>query len=88
MNEVYSNPTNIFDLKSKYFSKLIKVAGIIVAPNKIKIQCRSCGDITPNFKRDIHYPLLRKFNMEQTKRPKCNFDPFLSYQTNSNVSRC
>uniref|UniRef100_A0A336MQU6 DNA helicase n=1 Tax=Culicoides sonorensis TaxID=179676 RepID=A0A336MQU6_CULSO len=81
-----ANPTNIRDLKSEYVSKLVKVAGIIVAAsgikakaNKITIQCRSCGNVIPNLNVNPGlegYPLPRKCNTEQAGRPKCPLDPF------------
>lgn len=81
-----SNPTNIRDLKSEFVSKLVKVAGIIVAAsgikakaNKITIQCRTCGNVIPNLNVNPGlegYPLPRKCNTEQAGRPKCPLDPF------------
>lgn len=50
-----ANPTNIRDLKSESVSRLVKIAGIIIAASgikakatKISIQCRSCNNVIPN----------------------------------------
>lgn len=67
-----ANPVNIRDLKSESVSKLVKVAGIIVAASgikakatKISIQCRSCSNVIPNLPVNSGfegYALPRKCN--------------------------
>lgn len=81
-----ANPTNIRDIKSDSVSKLVKIAGIIVAASGIKakatrmsIMCRSCHTVIPNLKVNPgleDYALPRKCNTDQAGRPKCPLDPF------------
>lgn len=81
-----ANPTNIRDLKSECVSRLVKVAGIIIAASgikakatKISIQCRSCSNVIPNLPVNPGlegYQLPRKCTTEQTGRPKCPMDPY------------
>uniref|UniRef100_A0A182JCU9 DNA replication licensing factor MCM5 n=1 Tax=Anopheles atroparvus TaxID=41427 RepID=A0A182JCU9_ANOAO len=81
-----ANPTNIRDLKSDSVSKLVKVAGIIIAASGIKakatrisIQCRTCSNVIPNLPVNPGlegYQLPRKCNTEQAGRPKCPLDPY------------
>lgn len=81
-----ANPVNIRDLKSETVSRLVKVAGIIIAASGIKakatsisIQCRSCSNVIPNIPVNPGlegYQLPRKCNTEQAGRPKCPLDPF------------
>lgn len=81
-----ANPTNIRELKSECVSKLVKIAGIVVAASGIKakatrisIQCRSCSNVIPNLTVNPGlegYALPRKCTTEQAGRPKCPMDPF------------
>lgn len=81
-----ANSVNIRDLKSESVSRLVKIAGIIVAASgikakatKISIQCRSCGNVVPNIPVNPGfegYALPRKCNTDQAGRPKCPLDPF------------
>ncbi|XP_058457338.1 DNA replication licensing factor Mcm5-like [Malaya genurostris] len=81
-----ANPTNIRDLKSESVSRLVKVAGIIIAASgikakatKISIQCRSCSNVISNLPVNPGldgYQLPRKCNTEQAGRPKCPLDPY------------
>ncbi|XP_037944679.1 DNA replication licensing factor Mcm5-like [Teleopsis dalmanni] len=81
-----ANPTNVRELKSNCVSKLVKIAGIIVAASGIKakatrmsIMCRSCSTVIPNLKVNPGlegYALPRKCTTEQAGRPKCPLDPF------------
>lgn len=81
-----ANPTNIRQLKSDCVSKLVKIAGIIVAASgisakatRMSIQCLSCSTVIPNLKVNPGlegYALPRKCNTEQAGRPKCPLDPF------------
>ncbi|XP_026478592.1 DNA replication licensing factor Mcm5-like [Ctenocephalides felis] len=79
-------PSNIRDMKSDSVSKLVKIAGIIVAASgikakatKISIQCRTCSNVIPNLpvKPGLEgYALPRKCNTEAAGRPKCPLDPY------------
>ncbi|XP_058982882.1 DNA replication licensing factor Mcm5 [Musca domestica] len=81
-----ANPTNIRDIKSDSVSKLVKIAGIIVAASGIKakatrmsIMCQSCHTVIPNLKVNPgleDYALPRKCTTDQAGRPKCPLDPF------------
>ncbi|XP_055324079.1 DNA replication licensing factor Mcm5 [Sitodiplosis mosellana] len=81
-----ANPTNIRDLKSECVSRLVKVAGIIIAASGIKakatsmsIQCRSCNEVIPNLKVNPGlegFQMPRKCTTEQAGRPPCSLDPF------------
>lgn len=81
-----ANPTNIRDMRSECVSRLVKVAGIIIAASgikakatKISIQCRSCSNVIPNLPVNPGlegYQLPRKCNTEQAGRPKCPMDPY------------
>ncbi|KAH8354424.1 hypothetical protein KR084_010622 [Drosophila pseudotakahashii] len=81
-----ANPTNIRQLKSDCVSKLVKIAGIIVAASgisakatRMSIMCQSCSTVIPNLKVNPGlegYALPRKCNTEQAGRPKCPLDPF------------
>ncbi|XP_013117175.2 DNA replication licensing factor Mcm5 [Stomoxys calcitrans] len=81
-----SNPTNIRDIKSDSVSRLVKIAGIIVAASgidakatRMSIMCRSCHTVIPNLKVNPGlegYALPRKCTTDQAGRPKCPLDPF------------
>ncbi|TDG42623.1 hypothetical protein AWZ03_010951 [Drosophila navojoa] len=81
-----AHPTNIRELKSDSVSRLVKIAGIIVAASGIQakatrmsIMCRSCSTVIPNLKVNPGlegYALPRKCTTEQAGRPKCPLDPF------------
>ncbi|XP_037789719.1 DNA replication licensing factor Mcm5-like [Penaeus monodon] len=81
-----SNPVDVRNLQSEEVSRLVKVAGIVVAASGVKakaltltVQCRSCQTTIPNIpvKPGLEgYQLPRKCNTEQAGRPKCPLDPF------------
>lgn len=65
-----AHPTNIRDMKSECVSRLVKVAGIVIAASGIKakatnmaIQCRSCHEVIPNLKVN---PGLEGFALPRT----------------------
>ncbi|KAK7074488.1 minichromosome maintenance protein 5 [Halocaridina rubra] len=81
-----SHPVDVRNLQSDEVSRLVKVAGIVIASSGVKakaqtltVQCRSCQTAIPNIpvKPGLEgYQLPRKCNTEQAGRPKCPLDPF------------
>ncbi|XP_068244226.1 DNA replication licensing factor Mcm5 [Palaemon carinicauda] len=81
-----SHPVDVRNLQSDEVSRLIKVAGIVVAASGVKakaqtlmVQCRSCQTTIANIsvKPGLEgYQLPRKCNSETAGRPKCPLDPF------------
>ncbi|KAK8749781.1 hypothetical protein OTU49_015539 [Cherax quadricarinatus] len=81
-----AHPIDVRTLQSDEVSRLVKVAGIVVAASGVKakalvltVQCRSCQTTLTNIpvKPGLEgYQLPRKCNTEQAGRPKCPLDPF------------
>ncbi|KAG7160482.1 DNA replication licensing factor mcm5-like, partial [Homarus americanus] len=81
-----SHHVDIRNLQSDEVSRLVKVAGIVIAASGVKakaltltVQCRSCQTSISNLpvKPGLEgYQLPRKCNTEQAGRPKCPLDPF------------
>ncbi|KAK3869216.1 hypothetical protein Pcinc_025464 [Petrolisthes cinctipes] len=81
-----SHPVDVRNLQSEEVSRLVKVAGIVIAASGVKakaltltVQCRSCQTTINNLpvKPGLEgYQLPRKCNTEQAGRPKCPMDPF------------